>query len=76
MSTILANEIKEMIDNGYRIFFSKQCIFDDMEITIEKNNRYARQIIPYDEFEHCKLSFDDLLITVIKNLKERIASHE
>lgn len=68
----LVETIKSMVDEGYMISFSKADLpMDGIYITIKKDGINARQIIPEDELKSLHLSADELLIKIIKNLKER-----
>lgn len=68
----LIETIKSMVDEGYMISFSKADLpMDGIYITIKKDGINARQIIPEDELKSLHLSADELLIKIIKNLKER-----
>lgn len=67
----LVETIKSMVDEGYMISFSKADLpMDGIYITIKKDGINARQIIPEDELKSLHLSADELLIKIIKNLKE------
>lgn len=68
----LVETIKSMVDEGYMISFSKADLpMDGIYITIKKDGTNARQIIPEDKLKSLHLSSDELLIKIIKNLKER-----